>query len=376
MKSIPFNRSPVTGVEIDYLKLVIETRHLTGDGPFTKRCHQWLESNLHTTKALLTHSCTAALEMAALLCEIEPGDEVIMPSFTFVSTANAFALRGAKIAFVDINPDTQNMEASLIESAIMSRTKAIVPVHYAGVSCDMDAINTIAKRRGLKVIEDAAQGLGSSWRGMPLGTLGDFGALSFHGTKNIVAGEGGALLTRDHRKGERAEIIREKGTDRSRFLRGEVDKYTWQELGSSYLPGELIAAFLYAQLENSRHITERRVTAWNRYHERLSWLETAGRLRRPVVPEHAVHNGHIYYVLLPDESTKQRVHRALLDDGIQASSHYVSLHESPAGLRYGRVASDMASTIQTVKTLLRLPLYADLTLEQQERVIKRLADNC
>lgn len=376
MEPIPFNRSPVTGSEIDYLKRVIETRQLTGDGPFTKRCHQWLEANLHTPKALLTHSCTAALEMAALLCEIEPGDEVIMPSFTFVSTANAFALRGAKIAFVDIHPATQNLEASLVESAITSRTRAIVPVHYAGVSCDMDAINTIAQHRGLKVIEDAAQGLGSSWRGTPLGTLGDFGALSFHGTKNIVAGEGGALLTRDRSTGERAEIIREKGTDRSRFLRGEIDKYTWQELGSSYLPGELIAAFLYAQLEESRHITECRVTVWNRYHERLSSLETAGRLQRPVVPEHAVHNGHLYYVLLPDEAAKQRVHQALLDGGIQASSHYVSLHESPAGLRYGRVASDMTATIQTVKTLLRLPLYADLTLEQQERVIQGVANNC
>lgn len=376
MNPIPFNRPPITGVEIEYLKHVIESRHLTGDGAFTKRCHAWLESNLQSPKALLTHSCTASLEMAALLCEIEPGDEVIMPSFTFVSTANAFALRGATAVFVDIDPDTQNLDASLIEPALTNRTKAIVPVHYAGISCDMDAIGSIARCHNLKLVEDAAQGLGSTWRGKALGTLGDYGALSFHGTKNIVSGEGGALLVREPERGERAEIIREKGTDRSRFIRGEVDKYTWQELGSSYLPSELIAAFLYAQLEDSHKITERRVAAWTRYHEGLQSLESAGRLRRPIVPEHAVHNGHIYYVLLPDEAAKQRVHQALADCGIQSSSHYVSLHESPAGKRHGRVASDMTVTRQTVKTLLRLPMYADLTWEQQERVIKGIADSC
>lgn len=376
MNPIPFNRSPITGVEVEYLKHVIENRHLTGDGAFTKRCHAWLESNLQSPKALLTHSCTASLEMAALLCEIEPGDEVIMPSFTFVSTANAFALRGATAVFVDIDPDTQNLDASLIEPALTNRTKAIVPVHYAGISCDMDAIGSIARRHNLKIVEDAAQGLGSTWRGKALGTLGDYGALSFHGTKNIVSGEGGALLVREPERGERAEIIREKGTDRSRFIRGEVDKYTWQELGSSYLPSELIAAFLYAQLEDSRKITERRVAAWTRYHEGLQSLESAGRLRRPIVPEHAVHNGHIYYVLLPDEAARQRVHQALADHGIQSSSHYVSLHESPAGKRHGRVAGDMAVTRQTVKTLLRLPMYADLTWAQQERVIKGIADSC
>lgn len=376
MNPIPFNRSPITGVEIEYLKRVIESRHLTGDGSFTKSCHAWLESNLQSPKALLTHSCTAALEMAALLCEIEPGDEVIMPSFTFVSTANAFALRGATTVFVDIHPDTQNLNASLIEPALTNRTRAIVPVHYAGISCDMDAIGTIAQRHGLKVVEDAAQGLGSTWRGKALGTLGDYGALSFHGTKNIVSGEGGALLARAPLSGERAEIIREKGTDRSKFIRGEVDKYTWQELGSSYLPSELIAAFLYAQLEDCREITERRVAAWVRYHEGLESLESAGRIRRPIVPEHAVHNGHIYYVLLPDEAARQRVHKALADRGIQTSSHYVSLHESPAGMRYGRVASDMKVTTQTVQTLLRLPMYADLTWQQQEQVIKGIADNC
>lgn len=376
MNPIPFNRSPITGVEIEYLKHIIESRHLTGDGAFTKRCHAWLESNLQSPKALLTHSCTAALEMAALLCEIEPGDEVIMPSFTFVSTANAFALRGAKAVFVDIDPKTQNLDASLIEPALTDRTRAIVPVHYAGISCDMDAISEIARRHDLKIVEDAAQGLGSTWRGKALGTLGDYGALSFHGTKNIVSGEGGALLVREPQRGERAEIIREKGTDRSKFIRGEIDKYTWQELGSSYLPSELIAAFLYAQLEDSHKITERRVAAWTRYHEGLQSLESSGRLRRPIVPEHAVHNGHIYYVLLPDEASKQRVHRALSDRCIQSSSHYVSLHESPAGKRHGRVASDMTVTSQTVKTLLRLPMYADLTWEQQERVIKGIADSC
>lgn len=376
MDRIPFNRSPLTGLEIEYLKHVLESRQLVGDGPFTERCHTWLESNLGTPKALLTHSCTAALEMAALLCQIEPGDEVIMPSFTFVSTANAFALRGAVPVFVDIRPDTQNLDESLIESAITERTRVIAPVHYAGVSCDMDAINAIASRHCLKVVEDAAQGFGSTWRGAPLGTLGDFGTLSFHGTKNIVSGEGGALLARNAADGEHAEIVREKGTDRSRFIRGEVDKYTWQELGSSYLPADLIAAFLYAQLEQSHQITERRVAAWTRYHEALEPLETAGRLRRPVIPEYAQHNGHIYYLLLPDQFTQQRVRQALLDSGIQATSHYVSLHDSPAGMRYGRTAGDLQNTRRTVDTLLRLPMYADLTWDQQERVVHTIAKNC
>ena len=370
MNPIPFNRSPITGVEIEYIKHVIESRHLTGDGVFTKRCHAWLESNLQSPKALLTHSCTASLEMAALLCEIEPGDEVIMPSFTFVSTANAFALRGATAVFVDIDPGTQNLDASLIEPALTNRTKAIVPVHYAGISCDMDAIGSIARRHDLKIVEDAAQGLGSTWRGKALGTLGDYGALSFHGTKNIVAGEGGALLTRSKHEGERAEVTREKGTDRSRFLRGEVDKYTWQELGSSYLPSDLTAAFLLAQFEHSASINARRVAAWSRYHEAFAGLEAAGKLRRPSIPDAATHNGHIYYLVFNDEQAKTRMHRALAQAGIQAASHYVSLHDSPAGKQYGRASGALPVTDHVTRALLRLPMYADLSEPDQDRVIR------
>lgn len=370
MEPIPFNRPPNTGLELQYIAQVIESGHLTGDGAYTRQCHAWLEQNLGTAKALLTHSCTGALEMAALLCGLRPGDEVIMPSFTFVSTANAFALRGAVPVFVDIREDTLNLDESRIEAAITPRTRAIVPVHYAGVGCDMDAICAIAAERGLKIIEDAAQGFGSTWRGQALGTLGDYGTLSFHGTKNIVAGEGGALLTRSKQEGERAEVTREKGTDRSRFLRGEVDKYTWQELGSSYLPSDLTAAFLLAQFEHSASINARRVAAWSRYHAAFAGLEAAGKLRRPFIPDAATHNGHIYYLVFNDEQAKTRMHRALAQAGIQAASHYVSLHDSPAGKQYARASGALPVTDHVTRALLRLPMYADLSESDQDRVIR------
>ncbi|VFR70080.1 Lipopolysaccharide biosynthesis protein RffA [plant metagenome] len=376
MEPIPFNRPPVTGRELDYLAAVVQSGNFAGDGPFTRKCHGWLEENLGSPHALLTHSCTGALEIAAMLCDIGPGDEVIMPSFTFVSTANAFALRGATCVFVDIRPDTFNLDESLIEAAITSRTRAIVPVHYAGVACDMDVICGIAARHDLRVLEDAAQGVGASWKGRALGTLGDFGALSFHGTKNIVAGEGGALLVQSRADAERAEIVREKGTDRSRFLRGDIDKYTWQDIGSSYLPSELTAAFLLAQLEDSRAITDRRLAVWQRYHDALLPLEASGRIRRPVVPEGAQHNGHIYAVLLEDEIQRGRIQQTLREQGISTTSHYVSLHDSPAGKRHGRPDGALAVTTRVSGSLLRLPMFADLSIQEQERVVRALNTAC
>ncbi|VFR25428.1 Lipopolysaccharide biosynthesis protein RffA [plant metagenome] len=372
MDTIPFNRPPITGREIDYLKQVIESGNLAGDGSYTRKCHAWLASQLGSPHALLTHSCTGALEIAALLCDIQPGDEVIMPSFTFVSTANAFVLRGATCVFVDIRADTLNLDERLIEAAITDRTRAIVPVHYAGVGCDMDAINAIAAAHGLKVLEDAAQGLGATWRGRALGTLGDFGALSFHGTKNIVAGEGGALLVRDDADAERAEILREKGTDRSRFLRGDVDKYTWQDVGSSYLPSELTAAFLLAQLEDSQAITTRRLAAWQRYRDALLPLEAAGKLRLQAIPEEAQHNGHIFSLVLDSGTRRTHVLQALRDEGIQATSHYVSLHTSPAGQRHGRTSGALTVTEHVSSAQVRLPIYADITEPDQARVIATL----
>lgn len=301
MYKVPFNRPFMTGKELYYIAEAKFGNMLAGDGPFTKRCHDWLKKNSHCEKALLTHSCTAALEMAALLLDIEPGDEIIMPSYTFVSTANAFVLRGGVPIFIDIREDTLNLDERLIESAITPRTRAIVPVHYAGVACEMDTIMAIAKRYGLRVVEDAAQGVMATYKGRALGSIGDLGAYSFHETKNVISGEGGALLVNDPSLAMRAEIIREKGTDRSCFFRGEVDKYTWQEVGSSFLPGELIAAFLWAQLEEAERITESRLEIWQRYNTLLEPLEAQGLLRRPIVPEECKHNAHMYYVLLAPE---------------------------------------------------------------------------
>ena len=371
---IHFNRPFMTGKELYYIAEAKFGNMLAGDGRFTKQCHSWLEAKTRCDKALLTHSCTAALEMAALLLDIKPGDEVIMPSYTFVSTANAFVLRGAVPVFVDIREDTLNIDERLIEAAVTARTRAIVPVHYAGVACEMDSIMTIARKHGLMVVEDAAQGIMSEYKGRALGSIGDLGALSFHETKNVISGEGGALLVNQPERSLLAEIIREKGTDRSRFFRGEVDKYTWQEVGSSYLPGELIAAFLWAQLEEAEAITERRLSAWRYYQERLLGHEAQGVLRLPVIPQDCVHNAHMYYVLLPDALDRQRVLEKLKSKDIHSVFHYVPLHSSPAGQRYGRVHDSMKMTDQQATRLIRLPLWVGLTADQQDHVVDTLLE--
>lgn len=372
LENIPFNWPYMTGKELYYIAEAHFNGCLAGDGPFTKHCHRWLEERTGCAKALLTHSCTAALEMAALLLDIEAGDEVIMPSYTFVSTANAFALRGATPVFVDIRPDTLNIDEAKIEAAITLRTKAIVPVHYAGVACEMDTIMDIAKRHNLWVVEDAAQGVMSSYKGRPLGSIGHLGAYSFHETKNIIAGEGGALLVNDDRFVERAEIIREKGTNRGQFFRGQVDKYTWMDIGSSYLPGEIIAAFLWAQMEEAQSITDRRLAIWNLYHEALAALEAAGKLRRPIIPEDCQHNAHMYYVLLDSCETRTRIINELKQQDISALFHYVPLHSSPAGQRYGRANGSLTMTINQSERLTRLPLWVGLTEQQQYKVIDAL----
>lgn len=366
---IPFNWPHMTGKELYYIAESHFNGRLAGDGPFTKRCHSWLEERTGSSKALLTHSCTAALEMAALLLDIQQGDEIIMPSYTFVSTANAFVLRGGVPVFVDIREDTLNIDERLIEAAITPRTRAIVPVHYAGVSCKMDTIMSIANHYGLKVVEDAAQGVMASYKGRALGSIGDLGAYSFHETKNVISGEGGALLVNDPTLALRAEIIREKGTDRSRFFRGEVDKYTWQEVGSSFLPGELIAAFLWAQLEEAERITQNRLASWQCYHEKLAPLETKGILRRPIIPDSCRHNAHMYYVLLAPGIDRQKMLADFKLQNISSVFHYVPLHSSPAGRRYGRVHGSLNITIAQSERLLRLPLWFDLTEEQQNRVV-------
>ena len=365
---IPFNKPFMTGRELAYIAEAHANGHLAGNGAFSKRCSAWLEERLDSHKALLTHSCTAALEMAAILSDVGAGDEVIMPSFTFVSTANAFVLRGATPVFVDIRPDTLNIDETKIEAAITPRTKAIVPVHYAGVGCDMDAIMDIAARHDLLVIEDAAQGLLSDYRDRPLGGIGHLAALSFHETKNIISGEGGALLINDPRFTERAEIIWEKGTNRSQFFRGQVDKYTWVDVGSSYLPGEIVAAFLWAQLEEADAITRRRLGIWAAYHEAFSGLEQAGTVRRPIIPEDCRHNGHLYHLLLPSLAARTGFIDRLRTRDIQAVFHYVPLHASPFGQSVGRAASDMTHTVAASERLVRLPLWLGLE-EELESVI-------
>lgn len=369
---ILFNRPYMTGKELSYITEAKTGNMLAGDGPFTKRCHQWIEQSTGCNKALLTHSCTASLEIAALLLDIRPGDEIIMPSYTFVSTANAFVLRGGVPVFVDIRADTLNLDENLIEAAITPRTTAIVPVHYAGVACEMDSIMRIAEKHNLKVVEDAAQGVMSSYKGRALGSIGDFGAFSFHETKNVISGEGGALLVNDSNMSLRAEMIREKGTDRSRFFRGEIDKYTWQEVGSSFLPGELIAAFLWAQLEESSAITEARLKIWNNYHSMLSPLESKGLLRRPIIPVECKHNAHMYYILLSPQIDRQAVLTRLKEKNIYSVFHYVPLHSSPAGKRYAKVHGSMEVTERQSERLLRLPLWVGLTNEQQKRIVNAL----
>lgn len=365
---IPFNWPYMTGKELYYIAEAHFNGSLAGDGPFTKRCHGWLEKRTGCNKGLLTHSCTAALEMAALLLDIQPGDEIIMPSYTFVSTANAFVLRGGVPVFVDIREDTLNLDERLIEAAITPRTRAIVPVHYAGVACEMDVIMSIAKYHGLKVVEDAAQGVMARYKGRALGSIGDLGAYSFHETKNVISGEGGALLINDLDLALRAEIIREKGTDRSRFFRGEVDKYTWKEVGSSFLPGELIAAFLWAQLEEADRITKERLASWQRYHSLLEALEAKGILRRPIVPDDCEHNAHMYYVLLAPEIDRQKVLNVFKKNEIGSVFHYVPLHSSPAGVCYGRAHGNLDITNQQSNRLIRLPLWVGLSEEKQHRV--------
>jgi dTDP-4-amino-4,6-dideoxygalactose transaminase len=368
MTHIPFNRPFLTGVEATNVAQAMAHRHLSGDGPFTRQCHQWLEQHAGGGKALLTHSCTAALEMAAILCDVGPGDEVIVPSYTFVSTASAFVLRGATPVFVDIRPDTLNLDELQLEAAITPRTRVIVPVHYAGVSCAMDEILALAGRHRLLVVEDAAQGVMSSYRGRPLGTLGALGAYSFHETKNVISGEGGALLVNDAALAGRAEIIREKGTNRSQFFRGQVDKYTWVDLGSSYLPGEMVAAFLAAQLAEAQPITARRLALWDRYHAAFADLEVAGRLRRPVVPNECVHNAHMYYLLLPTLDARSAFISHMKARDIHCVFHYVPLHSAPYGRRAGRASGSMAVTDDVADRLVRLPLWIGME-EHLDRVI-------
>jgi dTDP-4-amino-4,6-dideoxygalactose transaminase len=370
---VPFNLPPVVGTEQSYIAEAIARGQLSAGGAFTARCCRWLEEATGVRKALLVHSATAALEMAALLLEIESGDEVLMPSFNFVSAGNAVVLRGGTPVFVDVRADTLNLDENLIGDAVTSRTKAVLPVHYAGVPCEMDEISAVATYHGLKVVEDAAQALGSTYRGRSAGNLGDLAALSFHETKNLTSGEGGALLLSDPSSLERAEILRDKGTDRSRFFRGEVDKYSWVDLGSSYGLSELNAAFLWAQLEAAETLNSDRLRAWRLYHEALESLEQDGLLRRPSIPEHVCHNGHIYFVLLRGLEERTRVLQELNDKGVSAVFHYVPLHTSAAGRRYGRVHGSLANTEDAADRLMRLPLWNGISEGQILQVVEALA---
>ena len=369
---INFNIPPVVGNEEVYIRDAIKLRKICGDGTYTKLCDKWLEEKSGAKKVLLTTSCTHALEMAALLIDVKAGDEVIMPSFTFVSTADAFILRGATAVFVDIRPDTMNIDESLIEAAITKRTKAIAPVHYAGVSCEMDVIMDIARRHGLKVVEDAAQGILSTYKGKPLGTIGDYGCYSFHETKNLSMGEGGAILLNDESSIEQAEIIREKGTNRSKFFRGEIDKYTWVAAGSSYLPSELNAAYLYAQLQKAEDINNDRMQSWNLYYEMLKPLKDRGAIELPTVPQHCKHNAHMFYLKTDNLNVRTRLLEYLKANGIGAVFHYVPLHSSPAGIKYGRFAGEDKYTTRESERLVRLPMYYGLSKEQVEFVCEKI----
>lgn len=369
---VPFNLPTLAGAEFQHLAEALERGHLSGNGDFTRRCQRLLEERLGAARVLLTHSGTGALEMAAILAGLAPGDEVIMPSFTFSSTANAVVLQGARPVFVDIRPDTLNLDESLIEAAITPATRAISVVHYAGVGARMDAILELASRHGLVVMEDAAQGAEASFRGRPLGTFGALAALSFHETKNLIAGEGGALIVNDPDLAARAEIIWEKGTNRAQFQRGEVARYTWVDVGSSFLPSELTAAFLYAQLEAAAAITARRLAAWQRYHAALAPLEAAGLLRRPQVPQECGHNGHIYFVLTRDGPAREAALPALAAQGVNAVMHYVPLHSAPAGRRFGRTPAPLPVTEDLAARLIRLPLHPRITPGDQARVVEAL----
>ncbi len=366
---IPFNRPPCLGIEMDHIKAAVESHKICGDGAYTKKCNAWFEEHTGTKKALLTTSCTHALEMAALLCKVGPGDEVILPSYTFVSTADAFVLRGATAVFVDIRPDTMNIDETLIEDAITPRTKVIAPVHYAGVGCEMDTIMDIAKRHGLMVVEDAAQGVTAWYKDRALGTFGDYGCYSFHETKNYSMGEGGAILIRDEKNIGDAEIIREKGTNRSRFFRGEIDKYTWVAAGSSYLPSELNAAYLYGQLENVDTIFSDRMNTWNHYREGLKPLADSGRISLPVIPKECRHNAHMFYIKMRDQEDRSALIAKLKERGIFTTFHYVPLHSAPAGLKLGRFHGEDKYTTKESERLLRLPLFYGITEDETQQVI-------
>ena len=371
---IGFNIPPYIGVEDNYVKEAIQNHKICGDGDFTHKCNTWMEERFKAKKALLTTSGTSALEMAAILLDIKPGDEVIMPSFTFVSTANAFVLRGAKIVFVDVRPDTMNIDETKIEAAITDKTKAIVPVHYAGVACEMDTIMAIAKKHNLAVVEDAAQGVMSKYKGRYLGTIGDIGCYSFHETKNYSMGEGGAVVFKDDRFVEQAEIIREKGTNRSKFYRGQVDKYTWIDKGSSFLPSELNAAYLYGELVEADKINNNRLESWNYYNDQLEDLEKQGKIERPTIPEGCEHNAHMYYIKAKDLDERTRLIDHLKKQNIQAVFHYVPLHSAPAGIEFGRMSGEDKYTTKESDRLLRLPMYYDLSQEDIARVVKEIKE--
>lgn len=371
--TIPFNKPYMTGKELWNIAQAHSAGHMAGDGAFTKKCNAWLERRIGCHNALLTHSCTAALEMIALLADTQAGDEIIMPSYTFVSTANAFVLRGGVPVFVDIRPDTLNIDEAKIEAAITPRTKGIMVVHYAGVACEMDTIMAIARRHGLPVFEDAAQGIMSTYKGRPLGSIGQLAAFSFHETKNIIAGECGALIVNDPALVERAEIIREKGTNRSQYFRGQVDKYTWVDLGSSFLPGEIVAAFLLAQMDEADTLTRRRLDMWSTYHQWFESIEKSGKVRRPIVPRECGHNAHMYYLLLPDLAARTEFIARLYERGVQGVFHYVPLHSSPLGQQVGRAHGDMSNTNSLSERLVRLPLWLGLEQEQVQ-VIQRVIE--
>ncbi len=371
---INFNVPPFTGKEMEYMKEAVTNQKICGDGSFTKKCNQWIEEKSKAGRCMLTTSCTHALELAALIADIKPGDEIIMPAYTFVSTADAFVLRGAKIVFVDIRPDTMNMDETKIEEAITDKTKAIAPVHYAGVACEMDAIMEIANRHNLFVIEDAAQGIMSTYKGKALGTIGDFGAFSFHETKNYSMGEGGAILLRDEKHCELAEIMREKGTNRSKFFRGQIDKYTWVEFGSSYLPSELNAAYLWAQLELAEEINENRLSTWNHYYKGFAALAETGKIQLPTIPEDCVHNAHMFYIKTKDIAERSNLIAFLKQNEIMAVFHYIPLHTAPAGIKYGRFHGEDKYTTKESERLLRLPMYYRLEPEKVDYIIGKVKE--
>ncbi len=372
---IPFNIPPCVGTELDYVREAVEdNRKICGDGPFSMRCHKWLQDSTGAQKALLTTSGTTSLEMAALLCDLQPGDEVIPPSYTFSTTATAFVLAGARLVFVDVRPDTMNIDEAKIEDAVTERTRAIVPVHYAGVGCEMDSIMGIARRHGLLVVEDAAQGVIASYKGRSLGSIGDFGCYSFHETKNYSMGEGGALLIRNPEHNDRAEIIREKGTNRQRFLRGQVDKYTWEEYGSSYLPSDMNAAYLWGQLQSAGEINRDRLASWSRYRHGLSDLAADGRIGLPFIPDGCEHNAHMFYIKAADLAERTELQAFLKERGIATAFHYVPLHSSPAGIRYGRFHGDDEFTTKESDRLLRLPMYYGLAAEDVDAVVQAVYD--